>query len=40
VRDGKIVSTNTMMTHDGKVMDLVFVDKLRGSNQNLTAVRQ
>ncbi len=40
MRDGKIVSTNTMTTHDGKTMDLTFVDTLRGSTQRLTAIRQ
>ena len=40
MRDGKIVSTNTMTTRDGKTMALTFVDKLRGSTQNLTATRQ
>ncbi|HXL98489.1 MAG TPA: hypothetical protein VN932_01060 [Rhizomicrobium sp.] len=40
MRDGKIVSTNTMTTHDGKTMAATFVDKLRGSTQSLTAIRQ
>jgi hypothetical protein len=40
MRDGKVVSTNTMTTRDGKSMDLIFVDKLRGSTQNLTATRE
>jgi hypothetical protein len=40
MRDGKVVSTNTMTTHDGKTMALIFVDKLRGSTQTLTATRQ
>jgi hypothetical protein len=40
MRDGKIVSTNTMTTRDGKTMALTFVDKLRGSTQSLTAIRQ
>jgi hypothetical protein len=40
VRDGKIVSTNTMTTRDGKTMADTFVDKLRGSTQSLTATRQ
>jgi hypothetical protein len=40
MRDGKIVSTNTMTTSDGKTMALTFVDKLRGSTQKLTAARQ
>jgi hypothetical protein len=40
MRDGKIVSTNTMMTRDGKTMALTFVDTLRGSTQSLTATRQ
>jgi hypothetical protein len=40
MRDGKVVSTNTMTTHDGKSMDLVFVDSLRGSTQNLKAARE
>ena len=40
MRDGKIVSTNTMTTHDGKTMDLIFVDTLRGSTQRFTATRQ
>jgi hypothetical protein len=40
MRDGKIVSTNTMTTRDGKAMAATFVDKLRGSTQSLTAIRQ
>jgi hypothetical protein len=40
LRDGKIVSTNTMTTRDGKTMAATFVDKLRGSTQSLTAIRQ
>lgn len=40
MRDGKVVSTNTMSMRDGKTMDLTFVDKLRGSTQKLTAVRE
>lgn len=40
MRDGKIVSTNTMTTHDSKTMADTFVDKLRGSTQSLTAIRQ
>jgi hypothetical protein len=40
MRDGKVVSTNTMTTRDGKTMALTFVDKLRGSTQSLTATRQ
>jgi hypothetical protein len=40
MRDGKVVSTNSMTTHDGKTMALIFVDKLRGSTQNLTATRE
>jgi hypothetical protein len=40
MRDGKVVSTNTMTTSDGKTMVLTFVDKLRGSTQKLTATRQ
>ncbi len=40
MREGKIVSTNTMTTRDGKTMALIFVDKLRGSTQKLTATRQ
>jgi hypothetical protein len=40
MRDGKVVSINSMTTHDGKTMDLMFTDKLRGSTQNFTATRQ
>ena len=40
LRDGKVVSTNTMTTRDGKTMALTFVDKLRDSTQSLTATRQ
>jgi len=40
MRDGKAVSTNIMTTSDGKTMALTFVDKLRGSTQKLTAIRQ
>lgn len=40
MRDGKIVSTNTMTTSDGKTMAMTFVDKLRNSTQKLTATRQ
>lgn len=40
MRDGKIVSTNSMTTHDGKTMEATLVDKLRGSTQSVTAVRQ
>jgi hypothetical protein len=40
MRDGKVVSTNTMTTRDGKTMALIFVDELRGSTQSLTATRQ
>ena len=40
MRDGKIVSTNTMTTSDGRTMALTFVDKLRGSTQRFTATRQ
>ncbi|HTT98907.1 MAG TPA: hypothetical protein VMF58_12720 [Rhizomicrobium sp.] len=40
MRNGKIVSTNTMTTRDGRTMALVFVDKLRNSTQKLTATRQ
>ncbi len=40
MRDGKVVSTNTMTTSDGKKMALIFVDKLRNSTQKLTATKQ
>jgi len=40
MRDGKIVSTNTMTTSDGKTMAMIFVDKLRNSSQKLTAIKQ
>jgi hypothetical protein len=40
MRDGKVVSTNTMTTSDGKTMAVTFVDKLRNSTQSLTAIRQ
>lgn len=40
MRDGKVVSINTMTTRDGKTMALTFVDKLRGSTQKLMATRQ
>ena len=40
MRDGKVVSINTMKTSDGKTMALIFVDKLRGSTQNFTATRE
>jgi len=40
MRDGKIVSTSTMTTGDGKTMAMIFVDKLRNSTQKLTAIKQ
>jgi hypothetical protein len=40
MRDGKVISTNTMSTEDGKTMAVTFVDSLRGSTQSFTAVRQ
>ena len=40
MRDGKIVSTNTMTTSDGKTMAMIFVDELRNSTQKLTAIKQ
>jgi len=40
MRDGKVVSTNTMTTTDGKTMAMIFVDKLRNSTQKLTAIKQ
>ena len=40
MRDGKIIATNTMTTLDGKKLEDTFVDKLRGSTQSLTLVKQ
>ena len=40
MRDGKIVSTNTMTTTDGKTMAMTFVDKVRNGTQKLTAIKQ
>ncbi len=40
MRDGKIVSTNTMTTSDGKTLAITFDDKLRGSTQHFTATKQ
>jgi hypothetical protein len=40
MRDGKVVSTNTMKTHDGKTMTATLVDTVRNSTQTLTAIKQ
>ncbi|MEI9991559.1 MAG: hypothetical protein WDM86_16130 [Rhizomicrobium sp.] len=40
MRDGKIVSTNSMTTHDGKTLAVTFVDELRGSTQSFAAIKQ
>jgi len=40
MRDGKVVSTNTMKTHDGKTMTATLVDTVRNSHQALTATKQ
>ena len=40
MRDGKVVSTNTMKTQDGKTMTATLVDTVRNSHQTLTAIKQ
>jgi len=40
MRGDKAISTNTMTTHDGKTLELTFVDMLRGSTQHFTATHQ
>ncbi|HEY1630702.1 MAG TPA: hypothetical protein VGF56_05270 [Rhizomicrobium sp.] len=40
MRDGKVVSTNTWSTKDGKTMMVVSVDAMRNSTQSFTALRQ
>jgi hypothetical protein len=40
MRDGKVVSTNTMTTSDGKTMTATLADTVRNSHQTLTAIKQ